>query len=111
MTPGRVAGFMASMFGELPEHVRLLDAGAGMGALTAAFVQETCSHERRPASIDVTAYEVDADIAAILQETLEACADERAAHGISFRSHLILGDYILTQASRLLSGRYTTASF
>ena len=40
MTPGNVAGFMASMFGDLPDEVRLLDAGAGMGALTAAFVQE-----------------------------------------------------------------------
>lgn len=105
MTPGRVAGFMASMFGELPDHVRLLDAGAGMGALTAAFVQEACNRERRPASIDVTAYEVDPDMAAILRETLKACADECAAHGISFRSHLILGDYILDAGEPLFAVR------
>ena len=30
MTPGRIASFMAGMFGALPSNVRLLDAGAGM---------------------------------------------------------------------------------
>ena len=38
LTPGPVADFMASLFAPLPEAVRVLDAGAGAGALTAAFV-------------------------------------------------------------------------
>jgi adenine-specific DNA-methyltransferase len=37
LTPTPVAAFMASLFGPLPEVVRLLDAGAGAGALTAGF--------------------------------------------------------------------------
>ena len=104
MTPGNVAGFMASMFGDLPDEVRLLDAGAGMGALTAAFVQEACGRNPKPKSIDVTVYEVDPDLAVILDETLAACAEECAAHGISFQYRLVLADYILEAGEPLLAG-------
>ena len=38
LTASPVADFMASMFGPLPRTMRLLDAGAGAGSLTAAFV-------------------------------------------------------------------------
>lgn len=51
LTATPVADFMASMFDTLPSVVRLLDAGAGAGALTAAFVKRVCKREegvRRP---------------------------------------------------------------
>ena len=105
MTPGRIAAFMAAMFRELPDDVRLLDAGAGMGALTAAFVLEACGRVRKPKSMDVTVYEVDPSLAAILRETLAACADECAAAGIAFRSRVVLADYILDASQPLLSER------
>jgi hypothetical protein len=39
MTPATIATFMAAMFeGQLPATVRLLDAGAGRGVLTGAFI-------------------------------------------------------------------------
>ena len=43
MTPATIAVFMASLFSPLnrPE-IRLLDPGAGVGSLTAAFVQRAC---------------------------------------------------------------------
>lgn len=105
MTPGRIAEFMASMFGELPDDVRLLDAGAGMGALTAAFVLEACKRTRKPRSIDVTVYEVDPSLAVILRETLAACADECAEMGIAFQSRVVLADYILDTCQPLLTER------
>ncbi|NCQ36434.1 SAM-dependent methyltransferase, partial [bacterium] len=71
MTPGRIAAFMAAMFENMPTTVRLLDAGAGMGALTAAFVTEACRRADRPASITVTAYEVDPQMAGILDGTMQ----------------------------------------
>ncbi|MGB3797831.1 MAG: Eco57I restriction-modification methylase domain-containing protein [Alteraurantiacibacter sp.] len=105
MTPGRIAEFMASMFDELPDNVRLLDAGAGMGALTAAFVLEACRRDRKPKSMDVTVYEVDPSLAAILRETLASCADECAKVGIAFRSRVVLADYILDAGQPLLTKR------
>ena len=44
LTPWPVAGFMASLF-DAPNcpGARLLDAGAGVGSLTAAFVDRWCS--------------------------------------------------------------------
>ena len=40
LTPVAVGDFIASFLTALPAHVRLLDAGAGAGALTAALVRQ-----------------------------------------------------------------------
>ncbi|WP_209940318.1 Eco57I restriction-modification methylase domain-containing protein [Ruegeria sp. HKCCE4148] len=98
MTPGPTAKFMAQMFDNLPEHVRLLDAGAGMGALTAAFVVEACNRADAPKSISVTCYEVDEDLASILSSTLDTCADVCREAGVEFSSEIIRDDYILRSA-------------
>ena len=47
LTPAPVADFMASLFTPLPDKVRLLDAGAGAGALTSALVSRLCEIKRR----------------------------------------------------------------
>lgn len=107
MTPGRIASFMAGMFGTLPSEVRLLDAGAGMGALTAAFVAEAIARDTLPQSIDVTCYEVDDQLAAILDDTLAACADQCASAGVAFSSRVIRDDYILQSAEPLLCEQRT----
>ena len=52
MTPVSVAAFMASLFGENEgQDIQLLDAGAGVGSLTAATVQEFCRRAKHPKSI------------------------------------------------------------
>lgn len=48
---------MASLFSPLPPTVRLLDAGAGAGALTAAFVSRCCKHPNGVRAIEATLYE------------------------------------------------------
>lgn len=105
MTPGRIAAFMAGLFENMPSAVRLLDAGAGMGALTAAFVSEACRRPDRPASISVTAYELDPQLAEILDGTLQACANQCAGAGIAFSGHIVRDDYILRSAEPLLGER------
>jgi adenine-specific DNA-methyltransferase len=107
MTPSVVAGYMAARFSEVPSNVRLLDAGAGMGALTAAFVSHASRLGTPPASIDVTTYEVDKQLAAILAETLASCSATCSEHGIAFTSRIIADDYILQSAEPLLSERRT----
>ncbi len=103
MTPASVAVFVASMFDEFPEDIELLDAGAGMGALTAAFVREACSREKMPKSINVTLYEVDGTFSQRLAETLEACALECQAAEVIFSYKIISEDYILHASEPLFS--------
>lgn len=107
MTPGLTAVFMAQMFNDLPEHVRLLDAGAGMGALTAAFVVEACNSAVSPKSIFVTCFEVDEGMSAILASTLEACEGVCKEAGVEFSSEIIQDDYILHSAELLPAERLT----
>lgn len=104
MTPTSVAKFMASMFA-LPttQTVQLLDAGAGQGALTAAFI------ERAPLSVQIaaSAFELDDEILPSLRVNLNA---------LSLRPNcackLIEGDFIEQAANFICLGkgtRYTHA--
>ena len=80
MTPASVATFMADLFGDLPPAVRLLDAGAGRGSLTAAFVREACSRAEPPKAITATAFEVDAALhPGSCRATMQRCASLCAA--------------------------------
>jgi adenine-specific DNA-methyltransferase len=103
MTPENIAANMASMFGELPSDVRLLDAGAGIGALTAAFVTEALSRPKPPTSIAVTAFEVDPDMAELLRATLQDCAVVCAARNVTFSADIVEDDYIIRSAEPLLA--------
>lgn len=69
LTAPPVADFMASMFGPLPRVIRLLDAGAGAGALTAAFVSRLCEQNHGVRAIEATLYELDPDILEALSAT------------------------------------------
>lgn len=42
-TPPTAARLMASMFNEGPNNIAILDAGAGVGSLSAALIAEICS--------------------------------------------------------------------
>ncbi len=103
MTPPMVASFMAGLFGEVPREIRLLDAGAGLGSLTAAFVHEVCSRRDKPRSIDVTAFEIDAALAAALESTLAACEAECRNAGVVFSSRIIRDDFVLHAAEPLIA--------
>ena len=103
MSPAPVATFMAWMFDRLPEKVRLLDAGAGVGSLSAAFVHEACRNHPEVQSIDLTAFEVDPALCEQLIATLSDCEAECHASGIAFTCRVISEDYILHAAQPLLS--------
>jgi adenine-specific DNA-methyltransferase len=114
MTPAPVAEFMASLIAALPAHVRLLDAGAGVGALTAAFVHRACAARPLPKTLHATLYEVDAQLVSALKETLAACESECARVGVQFNAEIISEDFILHSAMPLFdthgqSGRFNCA--
>ncbi len=100
-TPSSVSRFMAGWLRAPGATVRLLDPGAGVGALTAAAVAELLDRDRRPRRLEVTAYEVDPALAGRLRGTLAACRDACGRAGVEFHEEVIEADFI-AEAVRLV---------
>src|SRR6266700_1260197 len=109
LTPELVGSFMASLFEARPAEIRLLDAGAGDGALTAAFVKRMCRSRLQPKRISVTAYELDGAIVDALERTLRSCLVECSRSGIEFSQEIHSEDFIEAAVS-LVRGDLFSAS-
>jgi adenine-specific DNA-methyltransferase len=96
-----VADFMASLFGPLPPVVRLLDAGAGAGALTAALVSQLCKKRSGVSHIEVTLYDLDPLIQNALLETVQDCKCLCIKAGIRFGFTIHATDFIQEMSVRL----------
>lgn len=77
LTPSSIATFMAGMLDCRKSTVRILDPGAGAGSLCAALVLTLCERPKRPATIAVTAYEIDPVLVGYLRQTLDRCRSVR----------------------------------
>lgn len=73
-TPSAIATLMAGMLTPRTGEYRLLDAGAGIGVLAAHAVTHLLDRDDRPASLHVTAYEIDQTLEPRLRSVLERCA-------------------------------------
>jgi len=87
MTPSGVAQFMVSLFpvGSV-QTCRLLDAGAGLGALSCAFLERWKAGGFDFKQVEATAFEVDKHLATQLQTTL--------ARYPQTKREVVVGDYI-----------------
>lgn len=94
MTPSAVGQFMASLFANASNDVRLLDAGAGVGSLSAALVQRCCEQVEKPRSITVVAYELEPVMLPFLREMVAHCNETCAADGIVFHADVLAEDFI-----------------
>ena len=73
LTPSSVAHFMASLFGSSSfPKCRLLDPGAGIGTLSAAFLDRCVSGELSFLRITLDAFEIDSRLQPHLLQTLES---------------------------------------
>lgn len=70
MTPTPIARFMASLFEDVSADIRLLDPGAGVGSLTAAFIERLCDGVRKPKAVELVAYEIEPLLTEYLRATL-----------------------------------------
>ena len=93
MTPTSVAQFMASLFSGRDGVARLLDAGAGVGSLTDAFINRWGS-----SGLAVTAYEIDETLAVYLRERLRSYGNG------SFEATIIDRDFIQDAVYRIKLG-------
>ena len=73
LTPARTAQFMASLFTAKDNiDCRLLDAGAGIGSLTSAFLERCIDGDLRFKKVEVTAFELDSLIHKDLNDSLSS---------------------------------------
>lgn len=103
MTPSSVARFMASLFPPSTlQTCRLLDAGAGVGALSCAFLDRWKAGGFAFETVEATAYEID--------DTLRAHLAQHLAGYSRVKANIIAGDYIELAAAEGLQDRgYTHA--
>lgn len=101
LTSAPVADFMASMFGPLPKTVRLLDAGAGAGSLTASFVSRCCKKRSGVRVIEATLYELDGEILDALTTRMRECERLCSKAGIRFEFTIHSSDFILEMSACL----------
>lgn len=74
-TPARTAAFLASLFpDDDTRYCRLLDAGAGIGSLSVAFLNRWRSGQFRFRHVEVDAFEIDRSLIAHLSRTLNKYA-------------------------------------
>jgi adenine-specific DNA-methyltransferase len=107
MTPSSIAAFMASLFRHTNEDVSLLDAGAGLGSLSAAFLREFCRRDIKPGNIHITAFEIDEVLFQFLNATLKHCRELCRQSGILLATDARKDDFI-EQAVSELSDRFFT---
>ncbi len=107
LTPLPVASFMASMFDLEPLRgsLRLLDAGAGIGSLSAAFVARVSS-EHSARKLDVIAYETEPLFIPCLEQVYSACRQLCESNGIEFGFKIHRKDFISAAVSSLEGGLF-----
>jgi hypothetical protein len=100
MTPAPLARFMASLFPPSTlQTCRLLDAGAGVGALSCAFLDRLVSTEELNfQNVEIEAYEIDKTLSGHL-ETILASYD-----GLPFTLKVTPGDFIWEAACQRFRG-------
>jgi adenine-specific DNA-methyltransferase len=94
LTPSKVAAFMASLFIDFGEHVRLLDAGAGVGALLAATTAEACQRPRPPEHVHAVGFEIDKTLLGSLRRMMRACDIGASQSAVSFTNEVVPRDFI-----------------
>lgn len=106
-TPIQTAAFMAGMF-DIPTQpdLRLLDAGAGVGILSAA-VCEVVAQLPLPQTVYVEAWENDLKLGPHLRATLSDCQKELVRQGHRMTFDIVADDFILGRAS---GGLFDTAA-
>jgi adenine-specific DNA-methyltransferase len=108
-TPAPLAEFIASFFIRPLHDWRVIDAGAGGGALTLALVRRVIAQRPRAASFHITAYEIDPAAMRLLRATIEECQRLCTSHGINFTYELHAEDFIEQVTAALEHGLFSPA--
>ncbi|MEK6655779.1 MAG: Eco57I restriction-modification methylase domain-containing protein [Thermodesulfobacteriota bacterium] len=102
LTPGEVAMFMAKLYqsGGGPQ-LRMLDPGAGSGVLACALLEVLALRKEKPSSVELTAYEIDPNLASCLEACLSYASQWLAPFDIQLQFTIIKSDFVLDHAEAL----------
>jgi len=101
-TPKEVGLYMAHQFDIKGKEIRLLDPGAGVGSLTAAFCSRIAQYKDR-ISLTVDAYDCDKKVVPLLKRMLFCCKEVLHQKGHSFNYNVIQKNFILDNPNFLNS--------
>jgi len=93
-TPKQVSSFMANLFNIQNDVIRLLDPGAGIGILSAAFCEQLFN-VKKPIGLTIDAYENDPKLLPLLKKVLELCKIELESIGHNVEYNIYKQDFIL----------------
>lgn len=102
LTPERTAAFMASLFPYGTGDCRLLDAGAGIGSLSVAFLERWRSGGFCFRSVTVDAFEIDSALINHLVSTLD-----KYKHMGDFIANIRQEDFILASVESLMGSLFS----
>lgn len=110
-TPPVIADFMAGMFSEIPQGtVRILDAGAGVGTLSAAVCQRVL-RQKTPRNLEFQLWESDPALESHLRMTMDHCQKALRDAGHQMEYGIRVGDFVLGNTQETLFDGGPTASF
>ncbi|MDO8412728.1 MAG: Eco57I restriction-modification methylase domain-containing protein [Gallionellaceae bacterium] len=99
-TPARTARYMAGLFHATGhKNCRLLDAGAGIGSLSSAFIERCMTGDLAFSKVEITAFELDHLLHADLAHTFASYAEQ-----IPLGYEMIGGDFIEEAVNRIQFG-------
>lgn len=104
MTPATIARFMVSLFNQSETNTYcLLDAGAGIGSLSSAFLEGISKDEYKSTLITINAYEVDSNLREQL-ESIFSCF-KILNSGQNLTTRIFADDFIESGVNLILSGK------
>jgi adenine-specific DNA-methyltransferase len=103
MSSSAVSKLLADMFENVRGEHRILDAGAGVGSLTAAFVERVKSDST---SINSTCFELSNVMVKYLSDTLEHCSNECETNVVRWEQTIIEADFIQHSVEALLNEEF-----
>ena len=97
MTPAPIARFAASLFSDTSSDIKLLDPGAGVGSLTAAFIERVHSESLKDiSSVSLICYEIEEALSDHLSDTLQSCSLQLKNSRIECNTKTYQKDFILS---------------
>ena len=96
-TPASVARFMAARASRIGDEFTFIDAGAGIGVLTAALCERIAAMPR-PRRVVAELYETDANVLPALRQTVSDCQTALAAGGHRLEVSIHEEDFVLRRA-------------